>query len=726
MNHHLSRTEPQVSPAAPGPAGGADPTFFLPKVEVSRVAGFLRRWAWLPLALAVLGGLVGWFIAQRATKYYVSHGSVYVSTEAPRISEIQASTTEESRDLEQMQSVEQGMLSNMLLMQVADRLGLAKDPGFAPEATTDQQRLEVLADRVDVALRRGTRLIDITVEDTDPERARRIAEAVKQEYESLSADRQEVILQEMIAGLDVEERRLRAKMEASQQAVRDFREQHPEPGLDGQPGTGSARDELSVLGAQLTEAKTGRMKLESEREAFARFDPEDPDALAGLPQSETATEVAGLLREVRAKQLDFARVKERYLFKHPEYQRAEAELTETMRSLKAAMVTAGEAIEKRYRIALENEQKLEREVAAAKTQAVDVEGMRSEFVRLMRLAENNVELHQQVSRQLREANLAGSVPASVLSWRDQPTVPEKPSRPRKVLMVGLGSVLAFFFGLVAAVGLEMSDRKVRGAASAMRATGVPMLGQLPAGDGRSGAVVLSDPRSALADAFRRLRVVLSPSPQSGRVPSILFTSATAGEGASFCAVNHAVSLALEGHRTLLIDADLRTPGISREHLRERAGHLGLGGYLEGRATAADACVRTPVPALYLISSGEMRGDASELLSRTRLPALLEEAGSWFDRVVIDAPAVLGSSDAQVVARSADRTCLVVGEAGANRRELREAAKHLRDAGGNLVGFIWNEHPVGPGEAPSLAVAREGIAGNSHDDLIVSPPNRTSS
>lgn len=707
MNTSLSNPKDPRSSASGG-RSAMDPTFFLPKVELSRFAGAVRRWGWLPVLLAILAGVAAWFVVGRMTKYYASHGSVYVSTEAPRVSEIQASTGEESKDLEQMQSVEQGMLSNMLLMRVADKLGLADDPTFAPKATSGQQVLEVFAKRLDVTLRRGTRIIDITVEDTDPERASRIVEAVKVEYEALSGERQEKILGEMVEGLTAEEKRLRDRMEQSLAAVQGFRDEHPVPGLEGGPGTGTARDELSYLNTRLTEAKTERLKLEAEREQFARFDPENPDALAGLPRGGAVEDVASLVRQVREKDLDFARIKERYLHKHPEYQRAQRELEEVKKGLAAAMATAGEAIDKSYRIAAENERKLEAEVAAAKTGAVEVDGLRARFSELVRAADADRTLYEQVSKQLRETSLAGSVPASVLSWRDLPTAPERSHRPRRILLAPLASALAFGLGLFIAAGLELTDRRIRGAAGVMRATGAPMLGQLPASERNGAMVMLSNPNSPLADAFRRLRVVLTPKAREGSVQTLLFTSAKPGEGSSFCAVNHAVSLAMEGHRTLLVDADLRSPGLSRQYLSERAGHLGLGGYLEGQASAAEACVRTSVPKLYLISSGEMKPEASELLSRTRFPALLEEAGSWFDRVVIDAPAVLSASDAQIVARSADRTCLVVGRGSSNRDELREASAQLRAAGANLVGFVWNEQTQNGGEAPSLPVVREAI------------------
>ncbi|MGB6223126.1 MAG: hypothetical protein WBG04_19005, partial [Haloferula sp.] len=139
-------------------------------------------------------------------------------------------------------------------------------------------------------------------------------------------------------------------------------------------------------------------------------------------------------------------------------------------------------------------------------------------------------------------------------------------------------------------------------------------------------------------------------------------------------------------------------------------HRGLGSFLAGKAQASDACFSTTVPKLYLMSSGELMENAAELLSGTRFPALLEDAYRWFDRVVIDAPAVMSASDAQAIARYADRTCLVVGGAGADRRELRQSAELLRSTGANLVGFVWNERPAegisGPG--PSITVSRNSI------------------
>lgn len=718
MNSPIPRPEPPPRrQALPGPPAPADPTFYLPKVELPRLLGVIRRRAWIPLTLAIVAGAIAWVALGRMPKYYVSSGSVYLSTGVARLNDVGTVGVEESKDLEQMLSVEQGMRSNLVLERVISRLKLDTDPTFAPGATTPLQVLETLSERLKVELRRGTRLIDITVEDTDPARARSIVEVVKEEYESLGMERQEALLEDMSRGLADEESRLREKMEAAAAEVERFREEHPVPGLGAADGVVAARETLGLLTNRLNEAKAERIELEAEREAFARFTPEDPDALAGLRRGAATEEVTNLIAAIRDKELEFAAIKERYLHKHPRYIEANRELTELRKGLETALATAAEAIEKSYRIALENEEKLAVEVALASTRAADNEGLRARFADLERRAAESRGLHEQVAQRLRETHLAGVVTPSALSWRDAPLTPENPSRPRRVLLAPVAAFLAMGLGVVIGGILEFTDRKVRGVASVMRATGVPMLGRLPAGGDHAGLVVMSSPGSTAAEAFRRLRAVLSPPGPTGAMQTILFTAAKSGEGSSFCAVNHAVSLAMEGHRTLLIDADLRSPGISREHLRERAGNMGLGGYLEGQATAADACVRTAVPRLYLISSGELRSDAADLLSRTRFPALLDEAGNWFDRVVIDAPALLETSDAQVVSRYANRTCLVVGPDGADRAELREAANMIRSAGGNLTGFIWNERPAGRGPAPSLAVARETLGDTPRSGLI---------
>ncbi|MGB6222851.1 GumC family protein, partial [Haloferula sp.] len=547
-----------------------DPTFYLPKVEPSRFIGTLLRRGWIILLCGLLAGVAAWVFFSKMPKTYLSTGSVYVSTQAPQVLDIQAIATEESRDLEQLHSVEQDMFSTTVLLRVIEKHGLLGDPTFSPKAKTEQEVLEVLGKRVNVELVRGSRNIEVSVEDTDPERARQLVESIVSEYEEASDERRDDITHQAGIGLAREEQRLLERMEMSAQKVEDFRKTKAVPGLGDLSAGGSLSNELSTLSAQLTAAKAERLRLEAEFQAFEAFDADNPDALAGLGRSDHAAEVISLVRALRDKEVEFERIKERYLHKHPVYKEMANEIAGLERALAAAVRTAGEAVSKGYRIAVEQQNKLAAEVELARNSAVDVEGVRAEFAMLTREADADRELHASVAKRLRETSLSAAVPTSVLSWRERPLAPEKASGPRKKLLVPAVAMGGFVLGLLLVVGLELGDHRVRDAAAVSRATGVPLLARVPQMADANGMVLIADPTSAASESFRRLRSMLMPPGADDRLQTVLFTSARNGEGKSLCALNHAVSLAMQGYRTLLLDADLRSPGLSREHLME--GH----------------------------------------------------------------------------------------------------------------------------------------------------------
>ncbi len=709
----------QRAPQLPAPAG-ADPTYFLPKVEPGRLWDIVLRRGWMVVLAAILGAAGLFWFAGTLPKQYRAAGSVYVSSQAPLVLDIRAVAPEETRDLEQMRSVEQGMSASTLLMNVIKVNGLDLDPSFAPPGTGEQAMLERISKRVNIALRRGTRIIDIQVTDTDPERAKQLVESLVTEYEKWTTERQELITQQASDGLAREEVRLRERMAESARKLQEFREQHPVPGLEGSESGSPVRDSLATLSAQLNEAKAARLRLESEFEAFTKFDSSNPEALAGLESSERGTEVLAQVRAIQQKEAEFGRIKERYMFKHPVYKEIANEIEILRKNLAETVQAAGQSLEQRYSVAKENELKLESEVALARTNAVDVEGIREKFRSMSRDAEADRTLHDSVALRLRETSLAASVPASVLRWEDTPLTPEKRSSPRKPVFAAVGLFFGFLGGMMLLVGTEMADRNVRNSAAAARAVGSPLLATLPAiANTGDGMMVMSDPASAGAEAFRRLRVVLAPPPGSNTARTVLFASAKAGEGKSFCALNYATALAMQGHRTLLLDADLRRPGLSRQHINGSNQDSGLGGYLAGKIDPAESCFTTALPNLYLLSSGPMRADAAELLGGTRFPSLLEDAFRWFDRVVIDTPPVLAVSDMLSITRYADRTCLVVREGGSDNRELKRSAELIRSSGGTLVGFIWNES-VGasgnPTPGPGLPVHRPNLSSSQPEAM----------
>lgn len=718
--HELSRRPSTGAAAAHG-----DPTYYLPKVEPGRFLLMLLKRSWMLVIPVILGAAGLWFFAGKLPKTYRATGSVYVGSQAPLVLDIRAVSQEETKDLEEMRSVEQGLGASTLLMRVIAANHLEGDATFAPPGLGPEALMRTFASRVSVELRRGTRIIDLAVVDSDPERARRLVESLVSEYEKWSTERQQQITKQANEGLAREEERLRQRMEETSKKLQKFREEHPIPGLEGGTADRPTHDSLDALNAQKTQATAERLRLEAEFETYAKFDSSKPECLAGIEKTERGSEVLAQVRAIQEKETEFARIKERYLYKHPVYREMANELDTLRTNLTDTVKAAGKALEQRYQIAQENETKLIAEVARARENAVESEGLRDQFRAMTREAEADRDLHASVSQRLRETNLAASVPASVLRWADTPLTPEKPHGPKKIIFAAAGAFLGFLLGAVAIGAAELGDRRVRNAAAAAKATGSPLLATIPAIDSPGdGMVLMTDPASAGAEAFRRLRVVLAPQPGGDSGRTVLFASAKAGEGKSFCALNHATSLAMQGHRTLLLDADMRSSGLSRDFVSSEDAESGLGGYLSGKIEAASACFATSLPNLYVLSSGPMRQDAAELLAGTRFPSLLEDAFRWFDRVVIDVPSTLSVSDALGVVRYADRCCLVVREGYSDRRDLKRAAELIRSSGGSLVGFVWNEAAKRSRETsagPVVPVNRPGLGPPQPVGAASAPP-----
>ncbi|WP_193212022.1 GumC family protein [Luteolibacter marinus] len=710
----------------------AQPTLYLPKVELGRLFGILLRRGWLIVLGMVLAVSAMWFYLKKAPKFYESTGSVEVRSHTPNLLNIDGLGPEDSKDLEQLRTIERNMRSTALLLRVAKANQLLEASDFAPPGASEQGVVELLGKRTRVELDRGTRVVMLTVEDTVPERAKRLVESLVTEYDLWMKDRREELARQASGGLAAEEGKLRAEKLEAAARLQKFREEHPVPGLGGGDGAGSVGDQLGALNTQLTQAKSERLRLEAEYEAFKKFDPEDPDSLAGIATGNRADEVQSQLRSLQAAELEFAAIKERYLHKHPKYKEKASEIGVLKANLAEAVSSAGQALEKKYHVARENETKLVGEVTRARDVAIGVEGVRAQFDVLKQESDAAQELHASVDKRLRETILASAVAASSLSWAEPPFVPEKASKPSKKVLLPVAAFAGMMGGMLLLVGLELGDSRIRDSAAAARATGVPLLATLPQMEpgGEGDMVLLSNPGSQVAEAFRRLRAVLLPPASRPGSQTVLFASAMPGEGRSMCALNHAVSLALKGQRTLLLDADMRRPGLSRHHVSHEFG--GLGDCLAGESDPSKACFPTALPNLYLLSSGPIRSDASELLSGTRFPALLEDAYRWFDAVVIDSPPVMAVSDTLALARYADRTCMVVRQGASERKSLRKAADLIRSAGGNLMGFVWNDlparssarqspEPVVPFSRPSLSQASQ--TANHGESPRVSPPDR---
>jgi capsular exopolysaccharide synthesis family protein len=220
------------------------------------------------------------------------------------------------------------------------------------------------------------------------------------------------------------------------------------------------------------------------------------------------------------------------------------------------------------------------------------------------------------------------------------------------------------------------------------AEGAPVGARPAPKDGAAPALIAGNPRYRVAnERFQVLSARIQTLAAERNRHLFAVTSALAGEGKSFVALNLAASLAQSGARVLLIDADLRAPSL---HWALRLSPLqGLSGYLTERIDFESIMQSTRLNGLMLIPAGAAASPAPELFACPRMRTLIAQARADYarDYVVIDCPAVLAAPETQIVARMADALVMVIAANRAPRHAVARTLAHF--SGCEIAGVVLN-------------------------------------
>ena len=212
------------------------------------------------------------------------------------------------------------------------------------------------------------------------------------------------------------------------------------------------------------------------------------------------------------------------------------------------------------------------------------------------------------------------------------------------------------------------------------------------------ALVVKEERSGIvAEAFRDLRATIAMNDRMANQRSFLFTSALPSEGKSFSSANFSITLAHQGLKTLLIDADLRKPSISRLFFGMNR-KPGLSEVLLGTIPLSQAVISSGIQDLTILTAGGRSEKPSELLAGDPFRVLMEEALLTYDRVVVDSAPLLPVSDTLLVAHSVDILCLVVRSFMTPRKMVTRALKLLGEIHVTPAGIVLNCLPTGSGSS----------------------------
>ena len=414
-----------------------------------------------------------------------------------------------------------------------------------------------------------------------------------------------------------------------------------------------------------------------------------------------------LKKRVGEKEALLANLRQRYKAGHPSFSAASGELEKLRTDLDDAILRAADVLDSQLRGAKLAEQKFEQAVRDQQKIALDVDAIAIGHSTLAREVDSNRAIYEAVVTRMKETDITKELLPSTVRVVAQPLLPDGPVRPKKTVILALSLMAGLGAGCFLAFASHAADRSLKTLQDAEARLGLRLLSEIPRIQpprGGKNSPLLADSAVAALEAFRTLRTSLSLIANEPGKKTILFTSAHAGEGKTFCAINCAVSFAQLGMKTLLIDADFRLPQIGSlvfdgEAMRTVNGSEAVNGGTD------DAIRLSHIPNLSVLSSTKGGPNSTEFLAGETFEQFIHRASERFDRIVVDSAPVHLVSDTLLFAKHVDSVCMVIHAGHTPAEDVLRAVQRLAEAGAPLVGFVWNQ--VKPGSADYSYYQRAG-------------------
>lgn len=663
-------------------------------VNVWGILNALRKWWWLIVIMCALAMALTALVVSRMTPVYSASSVLEIKQKEMQIfsgSEVGNIIADAEFFSTQIELLKSGTLAEDVIesLNLSSKLGLAEIQGETRTARKGRAGKAFL-EKLSITPVGRSRLIKIKFEHIDPRVAANVANAVTDTFVTYNMKRK---YNATSYARDFVEERLKSTKEVLEYSERELVKYASENNLliAGGNETKAVPGYLDTvalisLNAELTSAHTKR--VEHEKAYILAF-----DAFEDLLLQDNG------MQEILKKQLielnaEYAKKLAIYKPEFPEMTEMQYRIDYLTSQIEAesnqSKTRALAELKTKYELALGSEVDLQSRVNELKQVTVENRSKSVDYNILEREVSTNRTQYDALLQRLKEISISDDIGSNLVSLVDRAKIPTKPFRPNKQLAL----LAAFAFGLVLGSALvfaiEMMDDRIKTPDDIKRKLKRSVMGIIPAVN-NSGDIIhmLNDPQSEIAEAYASLRTNLQFSGPDGGPQVIHITSTRSGEGKSISSLGIATRFAGLSGRVLLIDADMRLPTF----MRGEGDNIGLSGLLTSTENPGDHIQRTKVDNLFLLPSGKLVPNPSEILSTYRFGEIMKYVREHFDHIIVDSPPVMGIADALVLSANCDATLLVVEYSSMRTPAIRVTLDRLAASGSKVLGVVMTKYRV---------------------------------
>lgn len=694
--------------------------------SLMEMIGAVRKHFWLALAVVVLTVFAAGSYGLSRTKIYRAQATLQIDPRPPTPlgqnveGVVELGTRNYWATLEYYNTQHKLIASLPVALAAVRELGLQHDLAFLqnrvtagepPEKKpTEEQAAHALMSRLSVNPVKESRLVEVTLDDADKERAARVLGAVLRAYVAHNIDKMMDSTSSAVQWLGVQLESLREELGDSELALHNYK-------LEKQIASLGIDDQTTMLKQQMAQLSTARTEVQAKIQAagarVAQLKGLDPTEPQEIPQMELLGS-----EEFKRMRTDYlANIRERQALigagkgdKHPLVMAATARVEAGKAALKDEIENIQKGAERELSALRQQAGGLGALLKQAEQEALELNLMEIEYSRLKRTKDNNEKLYSLVLERSKETGLTQMLKVNNIQTIAPPATGPAPVAPRLTLILGAGTLFGLALGFAAAFGRERMDRSIKSADELEKGLGILPLGAIPTmreqrggeskrsgrrrrtADQRNGWLdryVAEHTTSGFAEAVRAIRTNLMFMSPDQPMKRLLITSPNPSEGKTTVASNLSIAMAQAGQRVIFVDCDLRRPRLEKIFPSPHDGpRPSLSESLLDPTSLDGARLESTIENLSVLPAGPTPPNPTELLHSEAFTRLLDRLSKEYDLVLIDSPPLI-VTDAAILSKSVDGTILVVRALRTHKKAAVGALRAIRDVGGNVVGAVLN-------------------------------------